>query len=160
MATINLTKGYKAIVDKEDLPLLSNYSWCSYKANGKEAAYAKSGITIDGKQHTLRMHRLLLGLPINTIEVDHINGNGLDNRRINLRLCSRTENNRNAKKRSDSYHSKFKGVSQRKNRWRCVIGSKLVRKHLGYFDTEIEAAKAYNKEAKMRYGSFALLNEV
>lgn len=91
--------------------------------------------------------------------VDHINGNSLDNRKQNLRLCSRQENNRNSAPRKNST-SKYKGVSWStcKSKWTVKIRVNGKSKHIGYFSDEKLAAEAYNKAAKQYYGDFAWIN--
>ena len=92
--------------------------------------------------------------------VDHINGNGLDNRKDNLRLATPEENKHNSRKRGGRGQSKYKGVTldKKKNQWRVRIGYKGKRIFLGCFDDEIEAAKAYDGSAKELYGEYARLN--
>jgi hypothetical protein len=92
-----------------------------------------------------------------TLQVDHINRDVRDNRRANLRLATHSENLVNSKKRSDSKTSHFKGVSWFKpmNSWRAHINLNRKQISLGYFDDEIEAAKAYDDAAKEIYGPFA-----
>jgi len=106
------------------------------------------------------MHREVIGPP-DHLEVDHINHNGLDNRKANIRPATHTQNNFNRliiKRKGSS--SKYRGVSwcKRKKRWRariCVNGEKKL---IEYFKDEIQAAKAYDKAAKKYYGQFACLN--
>ena len=98
------------------------------------------------------MHRVILGLPTgDPRHVDHANGDGLDNRRVNLRLASMTENARNQRVRLHS--SQYKGVSafRRTHRWTAAI-------HLGYFLTERAAAEAYDDAARRLFGEFARCN--
>jgi hypothetical protein len=91
--------------------------------------------------------------------VDHENHNGLDNSRSNLRLASRSQNCYNRKKKT-GVRSRYKGVSYVKGRkkWRVYISYNGQRIHLGYFDNEIDAAKAYDEAAKLYHGKFAVLN--
>ncbi len=107
----------------------------------------------------LRMHRVLMdALP--GLEVDHINGDPLDNRLVNLRICSHAENCRNM--RSNRGVSKYKGVRLRKHRhtstWYAEIKYNYKSCYLGSFSTEEAAARAYNKKALELFGEFALLN--
>ena len=89
------------------------------------------------------------------LQVDHINGNKLDNRKENLRLCTNGSNNRNKLARTG-----FKGVHQARisGKWIAQITKNYKVKHLGSFDTDTEAATAYNKAAKQLHGKYAQLN--
>jgi hypothetical protein len=170
MRTISLTRGFEAIVDEEDFEKINKFSWCASVQKGRRCVYARTHISykIIGKRkkfQSVPMHRMILGLmPGDGKIVDHINGNGLDNRRANLRICSHTENVRNAKKTTIRYTSKYRGVhfdkGYGKKKWRAGIrvDGKLI--CLGRFLTEKEAAIAYNEAAPRYFGEFARLNEV
>lgn len=112
-----------------------------------------------------RMHRVLIDAE-DGLEVDHINGDTLDNRRANLRQCTTSENHRNSGKRYTSMStSRFKGVGKRvtragRDRWRAAIKDNGRNLYLGTFDTEMEAVMAWNAAAKELHGEFARLNEV
>ena len=107
-----------------------------------------------------QMHRLILDAP-HHLDVDHVNGNGLDNRRCNIRLCTRAQNQVNAQKRRGC-SSQYKGVDYRKdrNKWRASITINQQFKSLGHFNDETEAARAYNDAAVKYWGEFVRLNEV
>jgi hypothetical protein len=152
---IKLTKGQYTIVDVEDYPKLAGDEWQFYESESKNF-YA---VRLD-KNKLVKMHREIMNNPVGLF-VDHKNGNGLDNRKKNLRIATPAQNNYNSRKRGGNVSSKYKGVSKIKknNRWRAYItiaGPK--QKHLGYFDNEIEAAKAYDGAAKELFGEFARLN--
>lgn len=106
----------------------------------------------------MSMHRFIMDAPKGQ-QVDHINGNKLDNRKSNLRICSHSENLRNQRKPKDN-KSGFKGVSWHKGakRWCAEIRSNGKRHHLGYFDTAEDAAKAYDIAATLIHGDYARLN--
>lgn len=147
------------LVDEEDYEYLSQFRWT--KAT---VGYARRNY----KGGSIYMHREIMGLVKGDGKyVDHMNHNKLDNRKSNLRVCDKTQNqiNQKAKKKLDgSSQSKYKGVSLRpKNRgnkpWRCRIAyrGKITTK---YFATEKEAALAYNELAKEIHGEYAFLNDV
>lgn len=156
MKYIPLTHGKYAIVDDIDYPKVSKYSW--HYSHLKTTEYARMAIGPFGKQKTIRMHRFILG--VNDVrEIDHKNGNGLDNQRENLRIATRTENVRNSSKRKDT-NNFYKGVHFLKNRnkWIARIQVNHKRIHSGYFDTQKEAAKRYDELAKTYFGIFSRLN--
>jgi len=157
MKTIELNKGFTALIDDDDYELVSRYKWYVQKVCYCYYAIAHSK-TVNGKRTTLRMHRLITGVNIGT-QVDHINHDGLDNTRGNLRTCTQSENQQN--KRSKNGTSKYKGVHLRNGskKWRSSIrvSKKLI--DLGCFTSETEAAIAYNTAAIKYFGEFACLNE-
>ena len=106
------------------------------------------------------MHRLIIDCPVN-MQTDHINGNGLDNRKSNLRVCYNYQNARNQKLRPNS-NSGFKGVSliKDRNKWVAQIKVNGKVKYLGAYTLKEEAARAYNKAAKELFGEFAWLNKL
>lgn len=158
MRTINLTKNLVTIVDDEDYLLFNNYKWY---ASGRVNIYAVRDILINGKKKSIRLHREILSVKTTNFIVDHINGNTLDNRKSNLRICLQKENMRNQKRKSTNT-SGFKGVSYRKrdNTWRARIMLDYKEVSLGTFKTKKSAAKAYNDAALKLHGKFAKLNEV
>ena len=140
-------------IDAQDFEIVSRYRW-----NIDKEGYVYSPIN-NGKKTQLRLHRLILEPPDNMV-VDHINHNPLDNRRSNLRVCTARENSRNKRKWKIDGQSKYKGVVPLKHgKFRANIYCLEERIYIGVFDTEIEAAKAYNEKAKELFGEFAKLNE-
>jgi hypothetical protein len=108
---------------------------------------------------SIGIHRIILGLSKgDDLQVDHINRNGLDNRRENLRVCTHQQNQMNRPSRGGS--SSYKGVDWRTshNKWRASIKLNQKKKFLGHFQTELEAAQAYDAAAIILHGEFALLN--
>jgi hypothetical protein len=145
------------ILDLRDYYHLSKYKWYIKGCFGK--FYAARNYKYDSKQtKSVAMHREIMNAPKGLL-VDHRNGNGLDNRRENLRLATRSQNNCNTTKRKNT-SSRFVGVSfdKRKRRWIAYINHNGKKIFLGYFDSEIEAAKAYDAAAKKYHGEFARLN--
>jgi hypothetical protein len=159
MKRISLSQGKHALVDDEDYESVSKYKWCAHITR-KKYSYATRNVKVNGKYKTISMHRLIMLCPDN-MQIDHINHNGLDNRKKNLRICKPRQNCMNRYKHQSS-HRKYKGVWLHPNidKWKagiCVNG-KLI--NLGLFKTEKEAAKAYNRAAKKYFGEFAHLNKV
>lgn len=158
MKYIELNKGYQAIVDDEDYDRLMKYNWFVEIKDKNNTVYACRN---DGNSKPF-MHREVLGLTDPTIYTDHKNGNGLDNRKCNLRPCTPRQNNANRPKRSDS-NNKYKGITwhKRDQRWEVHVYPKnSKRKYVGSSQCEITAAKMYNEAAKKYYGEFAYLNDV
>ena len=157
MKYIELTKGQKAIVDDEDYDWLNDFNWYYAKAG-----YAARGIRNrkEGWQKKILMHREIMNASIGK-EVDHINGDGLDNRRSNLRLATHAQNIRNGKHRTNNT-SGYKGVFWQKDhkKWCARIMIDYKPKHLGYFNTPEEAAQAYNEAAIEYSKEFGRLNKV
>lgn len=156
MKTIPLTRGLSAMVDDEDYESLAPFHWRAQP--GGQAHYAVRTSSETPRQ-TVRMHRQILDV-LPGQDVDHRNGDGLDNQRANLRACSRSENLDNQRPRHGS--SSFKGVSWvvSRSKWQAVIQPRPHREFLGYFATEVAAARAYNAAALRLFGEFARLNDV
>lgn len=148
---IPLTQGKFAIIDAEDEHIVSQYQWTA----------ARRGNTWYAQSHTghnfLYMHRLLLGLKRGGPVCDHINGDGLDNRRTNLRTCTHTQNLRNRRLQSNNTLG-FKGIRPRSGRWQAHISLNRQQRFLGTFDTAVEAAQAYDRAASELFGEFARFN--
>jgi HNH endonuclease len=152
---IPLTQGKVALVDREDYEELIKYKW--YAKRGGKTFYAvrKSPLDKKRKQCTIQMHRVIMNTPIG-METDHINGNGLDNRRTNLRVCSRSENRCNVGKCSNNT-SGYKGVSffKANSKWHAMIMINCKQNNLGFFDTPELAYKAYCDACIKYHGEFA-----
>lgn len=151
MKLITLTKGATARVDDDDFEWLSGFNW---NLDSKGYAQRKAG------KSTVRMHREILRAPAG-MDVDHIDGDRLNNQKANLRVCTRSENKRNQRVYRNST-SGFKGVSFHKltGKWHANIGHNGKTTYLGLHRTAEDAAIAYNEAARRLHGEFAKLNEV
>jgi hypothetical protein len=145
---IPLMHGQFAIVDAEDYEWLNRYTWVLWSGYAIRHSSGKSFF----------MHREIVQAPPGMV-VDHINGNRLDNRRCNLRLCTRPQNVRNAAKRPGCL-SQYKGVSfdRRHNSWYATIWFKNRSIGLGHYHDEAQTARAYDRAALELFGEFAWLN--
>jgi hypothetical protein len=162
---IPLTQGKFAIVDPADYPRLAKFKWRLCRTKGKNVLYAERSIRLpessrkrgSGRYSRILMHRQLIHVPDGFV-IDHINGNGLDNRRANLRLATVAQNAWNSKKRNPV--SGYKGVyfDRQKHLWRAAIVCNRKRIHLGYFKNKLDAARAYDTAAKKYHKEFASLN--
>jgi hypothetical protein len=146
---IAITQGKFVLVDRCDEWLIKQFKWHARFDGYNWYAGAFPRGCGNRSQHIV-MHRLLAGFP--PFHLDHQNGNGLDNRRRNLRPASGTQNQGNTKKRCDN-SSGFKGVYKRGKKWIAQIGTK-PRKHLGVFDTAFAAHQVYRRAAKQYFGEF------
>jgi len=155
---IQLTQGKVAIVDDDDYIKLIRCKWHCINNNGKY--YAATAIKSNAKWKIITMHRYILK-PISTVFIDHINGCGLDNRKENLRFCTKAENNINRIKNINNT-SGFKGVVWNKlsNKWQSQIKYNSKSIYIGTYDNIIDAAKAYNQAALKYHGKFANLNKI
>jgi hypothetical protein len=150
IAIVPLTQGYEAVIDATDVPLIDGKNWHSYIA--KSFRYAVTNVAgEDGVRRHLRMHTAITGFPM----TDHRDGDGLNNRRSNLRDVTFVENNQNARKRADNT-SGYKGVTwnNRLGKWHAAIRAHNVRHHLGYFDTPEAAHAAYANASARLHGEF------
>ncbi len=157
MIEIELSQGMIALVDDDTAPEILAMKW--YAAKRGRTHYAMSYSPSDHGR-TLLLHRVILGVPVG-VHVDHIDGDGLNNQTSNLRVCTQSENNRNARK-SLNRSSRFKGVSWHKRgaKWRAYVKLNYKYKHLGCFASEIDAALAYDRAAIELFGVFAKTNAV
>lgn len=149
-----------AVVDDDLYDYLNQWKWhCTSRL------YAMRTEIINGKKHGVLMHRFIMNAPKN-MEVDHINHNTLDNRKENLRICTRGENEHNRSKENKlnprDYTSKYKGLAINKQNGyyevKIIVDSKKI--FIGYFENEEAAANAYNEYAIKYFGEYACLNEV
>lgn len=160
MKEILLSQGLTTQVDDEDYEMLMKGSkWCA--RDGRNTKYAVRRCKKNGYCSVVRLHRYIMGVVDNPdVVVDHIDGNGLNNQRSNLRICTQQQNTFNQPSRGGS--SIYRGVSWEKRRknWISEIYLNGKKKYLGSFKTQEKAAEAYNKAAELYYGSFARLNNI
>lgn len=153
MKEINLTQGQVALVDDEDFETLNGFRWYANKHGN--TFYAGRNLRVDGKEKQVYMHQIIL----NGRGIDHIDHNGLNNQRANLRFCTPRENMMNRQKQGNT-SSVYKGVSFHKGtkKWRTTIqiNGKII--HVGLYNTEADAARAYNSKAIDLFCEFANLN--
>jgi hypothetical protein len=148
-----------AIVDAEDSWLLQRWKWSAQGAYFNQSFKARSTSYCKGTGKSQLLHQAVTGHVYE--QLDHIDGNGHNCTKANLRPCSTAENGRNRGRQGNNYSSRFKGVSLRPNgKWEASIKADGRRFHLGGFDTEIEAAIAYNQSAQRLHGEFAWLNRI
>jgi len=153
---IPLNNGEFAIIDKADMEIVNKYHWFSY--NAKCTFYANTHEIVNGKRSVLSMHCLLMGKPDGKM-VDHIDGNGLNNRRSNLRYVTNGQNKMNSRPARNGkvgFKGVFKVWTGKYTSQICVNGQQI---HLGTFIDSVDAAKAYDKAAIEYHGEFALTNK-
>jgi hypothetical protein len=155
MIELPLTQGRVALIDDADTALLSQWRW-QWLPN-RRGGYAVRQESVGGQRRTIYLHRFLLEAEAGAV-VDHINGNGLDNQRSNLRCVTRSQNmaNRQAPARSIAYRGVY--TNKRGLPFRAQITRLGRDKHLGAFATAIEAARAYDRAAWFHFGCAAQLN--
>lgn len=154
--TVQLTRGMNTLIDEEDFPLVGVFRWNSLPSATAGRFYAVRNKRADhGKQRRVFMHRVIHGAK-DSLRVDHRNGDGLDNRRDNLRDATPRQNIQNQRRAVGI--SRFKGVARAGTYWRARIrvDGKLIQ--LGCHRTEEAAAKAYDKAASEHFGEFACTN--
>src|SRR4030095_4783221 len=159
MKQIELSQNKVALVDDEDFERVNQKKWHAVESRG--ACYAAHSYYVDGKQHRVFLHRFLLGLkPGDGLECDHRNGNGLDNRRTNIRRATASENNRN-RRLFKSNKSGWTGVSWnwKYRRWQehAIVDGRWT--NLGQFTNKDEAIAARRQAEAKHYAEFAKSNE-
>lgn len=163
MKQIKLTQNKICLVDDEDFEWISSHSWQYRSRYASRIIYLKK---VDGKRKntTITLHRLILekhNLNPRNKEIDHINGNPLDNRKENLRIVTHLQNSYNQKIASNNT-SGYKGVSysKEKNKWTTQIRFNKKLHYLGDYSSLEKAARVYNEAARKYHGEFARLNEI
>lgn len=162
MKLIELNKGYFTQVDDEDYERFTERKWHVKYCNKKKSVMGVyREFNVNGVRTYEPMHRKIMNPPPG-FQVDHIDRNPLNNQKSNLRICTDWENQLNKKKSVRGKTSRFKGVCRQKGvaRWNALIGIRKKRIALGWFDTEEQAAEAYNRAALKYHGQFATLNDL
>jgi len=149
-------KGDIAVVDDEDYEKLSKYKWNIFRSSKHRPTYAIRRWDENGIRKSQYMHAMITGFDL----TDHINHNGLDNRKSNLRFSTHSQNHANVPKQRGNYSSKYKGLTwiKTRNKWQVQIKVQGVRKYSGYFSDEIDAARMYDYLALKYFGEFAYTN--
>lgn len=158
MKKISLTRGKFALVDDEDFERLNKFKWCAHRHRRRTYASREIRKTREDRKTSL-MHREILQTP-DGLDTDHIDGNGLNNQKSNLRVATRSQNQQAHRLKEANCSSRYRGVNwhSRDETWQAriqVIGKRI---HLGYFDSELAAARAYNIAAIKYFGKFASPN--
>lgn len=153
IAYVPLTRGFEATIDASDVPLVEGRCWHALPRG--RSVYAARSDFIDGRVVMVLMHRLIMAPPAGT-DVDHADTDGLNNRRGNMRCCTRQENQRN-KRTSTNNSLGVKGTFPRGRRFGACIEQDGRSIHLGLYDTLPEARAAYRAATKIMFGRFARL---
>jgi hypothetical protein len=151
---VQLTRGFYALVNDEDFEKVNQHNWC---ATPKRYTWvACRSVWYDGRNHMVYMHRVITGAVHGEL-VDHINGNGLDNQRHNLRICTKAQNNQNRRRAQSTNTSGYRGVFYEKNirKWRAQISMDNKNIHLGVFTSKANAARVYKRASRALYGEFS-----
>ncbi len=156
MIKIPLSQNKFALIDDEDLGVVSLFKWCVRKRDN--ILYAHTWINLNGKDTSLKMHRLIMNAKPDK-DLDHKDGDGLNNQKHNLRFCTVAQNAMNKFGNKNS-SSQYKGVSwsKRNKNWVASIQTNHKSIYLGSFKSEIEAAQAYDTKAIELFGEFAKIN--
>lgn len=153
MKEISLTQGMVALVDDEDYEMVLQYKWSLVK--GRNTYYAEQKRRVKYRH----MHRFIMNTPKGMI-VDHLDGNGLNNQKYNMRNCTYSQNNQNRMNRNSEKFG-YQGVTRRgSNKFYAYIRYKTKLAHLGVYSTAEQAAEAYNKKAVELYKESARLNYI
>lgn len=148
IARVPLTRGFVAIIDAEDVERVAGRNWsAAIRANGRVYAMRVE------REKAILLHRFLISPPAG-MDIDHANGDALDNRKSNLRVATRSENNANARLRKDNAAG-FKGVICKGRKWRAEIAYYGTRCYIGAFNSPEEAHSAYVAASKELYGEFS-----
>lgn len=151
MKEIELTKGYKTIVDDEDYELITQWKWSYFKGYAR-----RTGTLLNGKRKSILLHRLIINAKSGE-QVDHKNRNKLDNRKENLRIATASQNAIN-RLNIINKSRKYRGIYFRNNSYKAAVSVNKKTYNIGSFNLEMEAAKAYDIAALYYHGEFVYLN--
>lgn len=159
---LTMPNGMECLVDRQDISIALGYRWDAKRDRGTHYAKTSAYLNGDGSRRSVSMHRLIMSPPDN-MQVDHINGNGLDNRRSNLRLLTHDENQWNQRGATRTNTSGYIGVTFKKGQprnkpWTAHISHQNRKIVIGYFATAEEAARARDEKAIELRGDLATLN--
>ncbi len=155
-----VSEKYGVLLDAEDLDKYRIHLW-SISSLKRKKPYVRANIYVDGKRKKISLHRFLLGLSNEDVEVDHVNGDTLDNRKQNLRIATKHQNAMNRGKQNNNtsgYKGVFRVTKPSKNPWQAKITVRDKQIYLGVFPTAEAAAHAYDAAAMELHGEFAQLN--
>lgn len=158
--TILYIKNKKILIDTEDLERIIKYRWCISWAGSRDYLFIKTNIFIDNSFKNIKLHRFILNINDPLICIDHIDRNPLNNKKSNLRIANRIQNQRNMKV-SKKNKSGYKGVSwdKSRNKWTARISFNNHYLYLGRFDTPEDAQEAYKKASLQYHGEFSIFYE-
>ena len=161
MKRVPIFKNSFALVDDEDFEKVGHLKWHEFKSKNRSKIYAKRNFRVNGVSKSELMHRVILGITDPKILIDHKNGDGLDNQKHNIRVCTNAQNTRNRDKIKTNV-SGYKGVSYNKKLscWECKIGVDNKTVNLGLYRTAVEAAIAYNEGATKYHRQYARPNDI
>lgn len=154
---ISLTKGQTTIIDDVDSDL-AQYKWYAHPVSKYQPNIYYACNRKYGMMHRLILERLVDKKMTLDEQTDHINGNTLDNQRVNLRISTCSQNQMNKKVQDKKIHSVYKGVSKHYDKWRAYIKIQDKQIHIGRFKSEIDAARAYDRKAIELFGEYAKTN--
>lgn len=154
MIEIPLTQGMTAIIDDQDAELVAGYTW--HAAHVHQSFYAQTRVVLNGRPTSLQMHRLIMQPKLGE-QVVHVDGNGLNNCRSNMRTCSKGERVP-GRRRQRRNRTGFIGVFPHHRKFIACIGVGKKQVYLGLFKTAAEAAAARDEAARKQHGDLARLN--
>jgi hypothetical protein len=158
MKEIKLSQNLVTQIDDEDYEYLNQFKWSAFK--DKNTFYAVRCFNQNGVTSFKRIHRIIMKITDSKIKIDHKDGNGLNNQKSNLRICTIGQNNSNRRPAKNKKLSIYLGVYKEYNRYTAYIRHNKKREKIGSYSSEVEAAKAYNSKALEYHKEFARLNDV